>query len=81
MDWDCRWLPHWTPFFPPRLNGKKYQSFLDFDLPEPSEVVPVIERFHIWFMHDMTPPHLSQVVQQNYHYRWIGRQKSLTLFP
>lgn len=66
--------PH---FLPPRLNGQQYRHFLEFELAELLEDVPLAERAGMWFMHDGAPPHFSIAARQfldvRYGRRWIGR--------
>lgn len=64
-------------FFPNRLTGELYLNFLRNDLPPLLEDVPLIDRLHIWLMHDGAPAHFSIAVRnflnENFNGKWIGR--------
>lgn len=64
-------------FLPLRLNGNAYQHFLEHELPQLMEDVPVGIRMNSWFMHDGAPAHFSLVARNfldvAYAQRWIGR--------
>lgn len=59
------------------LNGENYRHFLENELQEIFEDVPLGLRGNCWFMHDGAPPHFRLDVRQflNQHFRekWIGR--------
>lgn len=66
------------PFvLPGRLNGQNYRNFLENDLPNMLEDVPLNFRARIWFMHDGAPAHFSLIAREflneAYPGRWIGR--------
>lgn len=62
---------------PPRLNGQRYLQFLQEQLPNLLEDLPLQTRINMWFMHDGAPPHFSLIVREHlntvYPDRWIGR--------
>ena len=59
------------------LTGEAYLQFLEEELPQLLEDVPLNKRGHMYFQHDRAPPHFSREVRNflNYHFpgRWIGR--------
>lgn len=66
------------PFeLPARLRGPDYLNFLQNDLPNLLENVPLAIRAHMWFQHDGAPAHSTRVVRQfldaTFPERWIGR--------
>lgn len=64
-------------FFGGSLTGAMYLNFLQNDLPELLENVPLHTRRNLWIQHDGAPPHFCVPVRDflNQHYpnRWIGR--------
>lgn len=64
-------------FLPPRLNGEEYLNFLQTNLQELLEDVPLQYRAGMWFMHDGSPVHFSRSVTRylnnTYGNHWIGR--------
>lgn len=66
--------PH---ILPQRLTGALYLHFLQEDLPQLLEDIPIAERLRMWFMHDGAPAHFSHVVRNHLNLtqpnRWIGR--------
>uniref|UniRef100_A0A1B6L5Q6 DUF4817 domain-containing protein n=1 Tax=Graphocephala atropunctata TaxID=36148 RepID=A0A1B6L5Q6_9HEMI len=64
-------------FLPPRPNGLNYFHFLQNDLWEVMEDVPLRVRDRMWFMHDGAPPHFSIVVRaylnERFRNKWMGR--------
>lgn len=66
--------PH---FFAGNLNGDMYLQFLQNDLPELLEDVPLQTRRRMWFLHDGATPHYARVVTDflntMFPNRWIGR--------
>lgn len=64
-------------FLPQRLNGQTYTDFLQNELPQLLENLPLDLRAQMWFMHDSAPPHFSIIARQHiqnvYGNRWIGR--------
>ena len=64
-------------FLPRRLNGEAYQQFLQDELPQLLEDVPLVIRNAMVFMHDGAPAHFSRIARQHldnaYPNRWIGR--------
>jgi hypothetical protein len=71
---DCLLSPHVLPH---RLTGKHYRDLLLHDLPKILEDVPLAVRARMWYMRDGAPAHFSRAVRDvlnnNYHGRWIGR--------
>lgn len=66
------------PFFlPPRLSGVSYLQFLQDNLPELLQDIPIANRQGMWFMHDGAPAHYSHIVTDylntTYGHRWVGR--------
>lgn len=66
------------PFvLPARLNGPLYLEFLQNNLQELLENVPIETRQNMWFMHDGAPPHFSVAVREHlnnvFPNHWIGR--------
>lgn len=66
------------PFeFPPRLNGEVYANFLNDELPDLLDDVPLQFLAHPWFQHDGAPVHYTtqaqQVLDRRYPDSWIGR--------
>lgn len=66
------------PFFlPTRLSGISYLNFLQNNLYELLEDIPIANRQGIWFMHDGAPAHFSHIVTDYlntaYGNRWVGR--------
>lgn len=64
-------------FFDDHLTGRMYTQFLVEELPLLLEDVPLQERRTMWFQHDGCPAHYArttrEVLNQQYHGRWIGR--------
>lgn len=59
------------PFqLPTRLNGDQYLQFLNRDLINLLDDVPLNVRQGMWFMHDGAPPHFSVAVR-NYLNEWL----------
>src|SRR5215469_13392489 len=60
-----------------RLTGEAYLRFLQEELPQLLEDVPLDKRSRMYFQHDGAAPHSSRVVTNflNYRFpgRWIGR--------
>lgn len=66
------------PFeLPQRLNGDDYLHFLEHELFNLLDDIPLNIRQNMWFMQDGAPPHFSLVVRnhlnQRFPHRWIGR--------
>lgn len=65
-------------FFNENLNGLRYLHFLENDLIQLMEDIPIAERQGIWWQQDGAPPHNSQVVTEyldrTYPNRWIGNK-------
>ncbi|CAH1394400.1 unnamed protein product [Nezara viridula] len=65
------------PFFlPPRLSGISYLHFLQNNLHELLEDIPLGIRQRLWFMHEGAPAHFSNSVidcLNAYGARWVGR--------
>lgn len=64
-------------FFEGALTGQFYANFLEHELPQLLENVPLNVRQRMWFMHDGAPPHFSVVARNTlneiFPNRWIGR--------
>src|SRR3978361_1202874 len=65
-------------FFEGNLNGGIYLEFLDVELPQLLEDVPLNVRQNQWFQHNGAPAHSTDPVtywlNENYPDRWIGRR-------
>lgn len=63
--------------FPGSLNGNMYTDFLENNLFQILENVPLNLRREMFFMHDGAPPHFSRTARQwlniNFPNKWIGR--------
>lgn len=61
---------------PNRINAQVYQNFLEEDLPQLLENVPLNIRLQMWYLQDGHPAHNARVVQQYlngmFPNRWIG---------
>ena len=59
------------------LTGEKYTQFLNEQLPQLLEDMPLQERMTMWYQHDGCPAHYAvtsrEVLDRNYPGRWIGR--------
>lgn len=64
-------------FLPPRLNGPLYLNFLQNDLIDLIDDVPLAVLPRMWYLHDGAPPHFFREVRDHlnnvFPYRWIGR--------
>lgn len=64
-------------FFEDHLNGEMYLHFLDSELPELLEEVPLNIRQKMWILHDGAPVHYNFLVNEHlndsFPGRWIGR--------
>lgn len=62
---------------PNRMSGNDYLQFLQNNLPELLEDIPLNVRQNAWFMHDGAPPHFARNVRHHldrvFEDRWIGR--------
>jgi hypothetical protein len=62
--------------------GDIYLTFLQENLPELLEVVPLEVRHEIWFQHDGVPAHCTEVVREyldeTFGNRWIGHGGPIT---
>lgn len=60
-----------------RLNGQIYLQFLQQNLNNLLDDVPIDRRMQMWYMHDGAPPHFNRIVRQHltnvFGPRWIGR--------
>ena len=60
-----------------RMTGDSYLQFLQNDLPEHLEDVPLDTRRHMYLQHDGSPIHYTRKITQHlnntYPNRWIGR--------
>lgn len=66
------------PFeLPENLNGEIYQDFLEDELPNLLDDVPLATRRAMWFQNDGCPAHYARGVRNyldhTYPQRWIGR--------
>jgi hypothetical protein len=62
------------PFiFPGRLTGEVYLHFLQDELPQLLEDVPVATRRRMYFQHYFAPPLYSRGVAAHLYQHWIGR--------
>lgn len=66
------------PFeLPPNLNGPLYLNFLEQNLNELLEDVPLDLRQNMWFLQDGATPHfflpVREYLNDNFPHRWIGR--------
>lgn len=62
------------PFvLPNRLNGAAYRLFLENNLHELLDNIPIQIRHNMWFMHDGAPPHYSLEARQHLNERFEGR--------
>src|SRR6201990_2670814 len=51
------------PFFlPPRLSGVSYLQFLQDNIPELLQDIPIANRQGMWFMHEDAQAHYSHIV-------------------
>lgn len=70
---------------PYRLNAANYLNFLQNDLPELLDDVPVGTRLGMYFQHDGAPAHFGRAVRhwldENYPARWIGRRGPIVWPP
>ncbi|XP_066251951.1 histone-lysine N-methyltransferase SETMAR-like [Euwallacea similis] len=66
--------PH---FFNGHLNGVKYLRFLQNDLPQLLQNIPLVLRENMWLQHDGAPAHFAadvkEYLNQEFEGRWIGR--------
>jgi hypothetical protein len=65
-------------FFEGPLNGEIYTTFLQDELNDLLDaIVPVNERFRLWFQQDRAPPHFSRTAREEltlqFGENWIGR--------
>jgi hypothetical protein len=62
---------------PRRLTGPRYRNFLENDLAQLLEEVPLTIRQRMWFLHDGAPAHFSLTAREHlnniFPHRWIGR--------
>jgi hypothetical protein len=56
-----------------RLTGQSYLAFLQNELPELLEDVPLATRAGMYFQHDGAPPHFSRAVIQHLNNTFLGR--------
>lgn len=50
--------PH---FLPRSFIGKNCQKLFEHVLPETLDEVPLMEKYHLWYIHDGAPPHFSLI--------------------
>jgi hypothetical protein len=64
-------------FFHQNLTGEIYANFLENELDDLLENVPLNQIANMWFQQDGAPPHFAlvarAVVDEKYPNRWIGR--------
>lgn len=64
-------------FLPERMNGARYHEFLQTQLEEMLEEIPLAQLSNTWYQHDGAPPHVTLDVRQwlneAFGDRWIGR--------
>jgi hypothetical protein len=62
---------------PPHLNGEGYLNFLQNELSDLLDDVPLQVRRDMWYLHDGAPAHSARAVKNwlnaNLENRWIGR--------
>jgi hypothetical protein len=62
---------------PPHLNGEGYLNFLQNELSDLLDDVPLQVRRDMWYLHDRAPAHSARAVKNwlnaNLENRWIGR--------
>jgi hypothetical protein len=54
------------------MTGQTYPEFLQNELPEQLENVPLATRIAMYFQHDGAPPHYTRLVMQHLNYSLIG---------
>lgn len=63
---------------PNRLNAAAYLAFLENDLQDLLDDIPIGLHNRMWYQHDGAPPHTGRNVvewlQNNFNGRWIGRR-------
>jgi hypothetical protein len=68
-----------------RMTGQNYLEFLQNELPEQLEVVPMATRIAMYFEHDGAPPHYTRLMMQHFsdtfHKLWIGRGSTINWPP
>jgi hypothetical protein len=66
---------------PPHLNGEGYLNFLQNELSDLLDDVPLQVRRDMWYLHDGAPAHSARGVKNwldaNLENRWIGRLPDL----
>jgi hypothetical protein len=64
------------------MTGHNYLEFLQNELPEQLEDVPLATQIAMYFQHDGDPPHYSRLVMQHldgtFPNRWIDRGSTIT---
>jgi hypothetical protein len=64
-----------------RMTGQNYLEFVQNELPEQLEGVPLPARIAMYFQHDGAPPHYTRRVMQHlsdtFPNRWIGRGSTM----
>jgi hypothetical protein len=72
-------------FFHQNLTGEIYANFLENELDDLLENVPLNQIANMWFQQDGAPPHFAlvarPVVDEKYPNRWIGRGGPVTWPP
>ena len=60
-------------FLPQRLNEQIYTNFLQNELPQILENLPLLLRAQMWFMHDGAPPHFSIIARDHLNNAYRNR--------
>lgn len=64
-------------FLPPRLNGRIYAEFIENELPQLLEDIPLRTRETLIFQHDGAPAHYSRQAQEildaRFPEKWMDR--------
>jgi hypothetical protein len=67
-----------------RMTGQNYLEFLQNELPEQLEDVPLATQIVMYFQHDGAPPHYIRLVihlNDTFPNRWIGRGSTINWPP
>jgi hypothetical protein len=69
----------------PHLTGDIYANFLEDELPELLENVPLQTQWQMFYQHDRVPSHFSQVFRQYLNHKfpnwWIGHDGAQNWLP
>jgi len=58
----CSKIPPLTPVLDDRMTGQNYPAFLQNELPNQLEGVPMVTRIVVYFQHDGAPSHYTRHV-------------------